>query len=357
MAVTTGMIGHGFYNQNSEPQWAATEYVLPWTVDAALSMDLSDPPHTVGLGDFGCSEGRNSVTVFQSLVEACRKRTTRPIQTVHSDLPTNDFSELFERLRPEGQSFFGDSVYSGAVGGSMYDQLLPPRSLHFATTFNAIGFLSERPLDRLPGYILPNGPSAVRGVGTVAKTEQAMFARQAASDLESFLASRSAELVPGGKLLIQVFGAGPERRTCDGLYDVLNDALLEHVAEGLISQDTYETFYQPVYFRTLHELTAPVAEASAPCASLFLLERAESYEVPVAFVEDYSASGDIGTYARAYTNFFRAFTEPVLRLHLGEDCGPVVVSLYDRAESLLRNNPERYPFHYVAHAMLLTRRL
>ena len=33
----------------------------------------------------------------------------------------------------------------------MYDQLCPPQSLHLATTFNAIGFLSRKPLDRLPG--------------------------------------------------------------------------------------------------------------------------------------------------------------------------------------------------------------
>jgi len=357
MAVTTGMIGRGFYNRNSAPQWAAIDYVLPWIDEAARAMVFPDPPATVGLADFGCSEGGNSIEVMTTLVAACREHTTRPIQTIHSDLPTNDFSELFKRLRPEGQSVFGETVHSAAVGGSMYDQLLPSRSVHFATTFNAIGFLGARPLDRLPGYILPNGPSKVRGVGTVTEAEHAAFAQQAALDLEAFLTARAAELVPGGKLLVEVFGAGAEHRTCDGIYDVLNDALRAHVSDGTISRDVYETFYQPVYFRTLDELTAPVTAPRAQCAGLFRMERVESYEVPVPFVEDYRGSRDVDIYADAFTNFFRAFTEPVLRLHLGDDPDPsaVIASIYDRIEELLRARPERYPFHYVAHAMLLTR--
>jgi len=156
MAVTTGMIGRGFYNRNSAPQWAAIHYVLPWIDEAVRGMDFADPPATVGLADFGCSEGGNSIAVMTTLVAACREHTTRPIQAIHSDLPTNDFSELFKRLRREGRSVYGEAVHSAAVGGSMFDQLLPPRSVHFATTFNAIGFLGARPLDRLPGYILPN---------------------------------------------------------------------------------------------------------------------------------------------------------------------------------------------------------
>ena len=379
MTVTTGMIGAGFYNRNSAPQWSATEYVLPWVEGAALDMELAEPPSTIGLADYGCSEGRNSIAVMTRLVAACRTRTARPIQTIHSDLATNDFSELFKQLRPEGlrpkglrpeglrpegarpedRTVYGDSdVYSAAVGGSMFDQLLPPRSLHFATTFNAIGFMARRPLDRLPGYILPNGPSKTNSVGHVSDEDRQAFADQAAVDLEAFLQARAVELVPGGKLLIQVFGAGEDYRTCDGIYDVLNDAMLELLDEGMLSQDGYETFYQPVYFRTLDELTAPFAEAEASCAPLFRLERAETYEVPVPFEQDLRETGDVGRYANAYTNFLRAFTEPVLRLHFHDhpSVAAAIEQIYRRIETLLRKMPDRYTFHYVALAALLTRK-
>jgi gibberellin A4 carboxyl methyltransferase len=157
MEVTTGMVGRGFYNRHSAPQWAAIDYALPWLQDALVSMNLPSAPDTIMLADFGCSEGKNSIAAMQRLL---------PI---------------------------------------LYDRLLPPASTYVATTFNAIGYLSRRPLDRLPGFILPNGPSATRNIGTVSKQERAAFAQQAADDVSAFLTARATELVPGGKLLMQVF--------------------------------------------------------------------------------------------------------------------------------------------------------
>jgi gibberellin A4 carboxyl methyltransferase len=358
-SVTTGMVGHGFYNSNSAPQMAAIDYVLPWLEGACSTIVLTDSAPAIGFADFGCSEGKNSIAAMQPLVAAMRQRTSRPIQTIHSDLPTNDYSTLFTTLRPEGRSVFDDpQTYSAAVCGSMFDQILPPRSIHLACTFNAIGFLSQRPIERLESYILPNGPSALRGVGGVTDADREIFARQAVADVESFMRARAAELVPGGKLLIQVFGAGEALRTCDGIYDALNDAVLEAVDEGLIERKAYEHFYQPVYFRTLEELNAPVAGPHAPLAALFQIERAETYEVAVPFVEAFRKTGDAKHYAGEYTNFLRAFTEPVLRAsfatHLHLDS--LVSEIYGRAERLVAEHPERYEFHYIAIASLLTRK-
>jgi len=355
--VTTGMIGGGFYNRHSAPQANALEYVLPWLIEAAAAMDLSPVPEAVTLADFGCSEGQNSIKVMHAVLPVLRSRTSRPLVTIHSDLPTNDFSEALLALRPQGQSVFGENTYSAILGGSMFDRLLPPRSLHVAMTFNAVGFLSRRPLDRLPGYILPNGPSALRNVGAVTETERSAFAEQAGADLESFLRARAVELVPGGKLLVQVFGMGEEYRTCDGLYDVLNDAVLEAVTSGQIDRATYDAYYQPVYFRTLKELLTPLEAGTGVCTDLFSIDRAECYEVPVPFVEDFKQNGAAAAYASAYTRFLRAFTEPVLRLALGDNpkTDAVVGDVFGRVERLLTAHPERYRFDYVSVAALMTR--
>src|SRR5262245_14600037 len=148
MQVITGMVGQGFYNRNSAPQWAAIDYALPWLEASLESIELSAAPETITLADFGCSEGENSIAVMQRLLPVLRRQTSRPLVTIHSDLATNDFSELFKNLRVDGRSVFsiGD-VYSGAVAGSMYDRLLPPASTSVAMTFNAIGFFSRRPLE------------------------------------------------------------------------------------------------------------------------------------------------------------------------------------------------------------------
>jgi len=356
MAVTTGMLGHGFYDHHSAPQWAAIETVLPWLEDAITTLALAVEPPPIGIADFGCSEGRNSVRVMQRLIPAVRAQTRQPILTIHSDLPSNDYTGLLGRLRADGHSVFGDGAFSAVVGGSMFEQLLPASMLQLAMTFNAIGFLSRRPVARLPGYILPNGPSRLRGVGDVGPEEAHAFAAQAASDVESFLWSRAAELRPGGKLLVQVFGAGEAGRTCDGIYDALNDAVLEALDQGLIDRDGYEAYYQPVYFRTLPELTSPVVGPAAPLGAVFRLERAETYEVEVPFVRDFRQSGDAATFAARYTGFFRAFCEPVLRQAFPRpDVDQLADTIFDRAERMIRDHPERYEFHYVSVAMLLTR--
>ncbi len=357
--VITGMVGHGFYNRNSAPQMAAIAHVLPWLEEACSSLPLDDGAPAIGLADFGCSEGRNSVAAMTPLVAALRRRSSRAIQTIHSDLPTNDFAPLLAALRPGGQSVFADPLTSSAiVGGSMFDRLLPPQSIHLACTFNAIGFLSRRPVERLDGYILPNGPSALRNVGKVSREDRALFARQAAQDIERFLQARAEELLPGGKLLVEVFGAGETLRTCDGIYDVLNDALLEMIDEGHIDHETYADYFQPVYFRTLDELTASVRGPDAPLAGLFQIDRAETYEIAVPFVETFRETGDVQPYARDYTNFFRAFTESALRKGLAAhpQCDDLVPDIYRRAERLVAEHPERYPFHYIGIAMLLTRK-
>ncbi|MEM8704573.1 MAG: hypothetical protein AAGF82_22390, partial [Pseudomonadota bacterium] len=181
-ATTTGMTGQGFYDANSTAQWNAIAAVLP-LLDSAAAQFPVQSDSVITFADYGCSEGRNSIAVMNRALRTALPRTTLPVQTVHSDLPTNDFSTLLRNLRPHGQSVFGsDRVFSSAVGGSMYDQLRPDESVHLATTFNAIGFLSKRPVATLPGYILPNGPSAARGNGTVTGEEKAAFSEQAKQD-------------------------------------------------------------------------------------------------------------------------------------------------------------------------------
>ncbi|WP_305983946.1 hypothetical protein [Roseibium sp. MMSF_3544] len=357
-ATTTGMTGHGFYDANSQTQWNAISAVLP-TLDIAAATLPLPADGVITLADYGCSEGRNSVTAMAQALKTLLPRTSLPVQTVHSDIPTNDFSTLFLNLRPNAKSVFGsDRVFSSAVGGSMYDQLRPDESVHLAMTFNAIAFLSKRPLKSLPGYIFPNGPSAARNNGYVAEADKEAFADQAKRDLETFLKVRARELVPGGKLLVQVFGATDDARTCDGIYDLLNDAVLAFVESGEISRETYERYYQPVYMRRLKELTEPVSDDRFGSAGLFDLEESRDYEVAVPFVEQYQKDGDLERYARDYVNFFRAFTEAVLRNALPEtpDRQTLVERVYAHSQEILKTNPDLYPFRYLAVEMLLTRK-
>lgn len=357
-ATTTGMVGGGFYDANSAPQWRAIEAVFPLITNAMATLEV-EGEGTIWLADFGCSEGHNSIAVMAEALDTLLPRTPRSIQTIHSDLPTNDFSKLLLNIRSDGRSVFGsEKVFSCVVAGSMYDQLVPDGSLHLATTFNAIGFLSRRPLSQLPDYIFPNGPSAARSNGKVSETDRQTFAELAKQDVASFLKVRARELAPGGKLIAQVFGRDSDASTSDGIYDLLNDAVLAFVENGEISRDAYARYYQPVYMRSLEELTAPATDPSYAVSDLFKLEQSMSYEVPVPFNEAFQRNGNLTEYAAQYVDFFRAFTEAVLRNALPDSPGrdKLVNKVYTKALELLMANPDAYPFRYIGVAMLLTRK-
>ncbi len=144
--------------------------------------------------------------------------------------------------------------------------------------------------------------------------------------------------MPGGKLCIQVFGAGPSLRVCDGIYDVLE--------AGMIDRYSDEAFYQPVYCRTLDEIVSPVR------GTPFRVDHAETYEVEDDFNDARAAGCDLATYARRYTGFYLAFTEPVVRRHCGPrpDHEALSEAIYARSAEGVAAAPDLYPHNYIAHA-------
>jgi hypothetical protein len=353
------MKGDGYYDDHSAPQMAAIAAVLPWLSEAVSSMNLETLSGPFVIADFACSEGRNSIAATRPIVAALRARDQRPIQTVHSDLPTNNFNQLFANLFPGGQRVFAESdVYSAAVTGSMYDQLLPANTVSVATTYNAIGFLNERPAAPVPNFILPMGPGRPRPGVDISPEARESFAAQAHADLVRFYTARAAELMPGGKLLVATFGANEQYRACDGIYDVLNDALLDLVAAGRLGPASYERLLFPIYFRTSEELVAPIVGVNSGLSELFRLDRVDSMEVVVPFNERLDRTGDVAAYAREFAQFMRAFTEPIILMALADqsDRDFVIDDLYPQVESRLARDPGFYPFHYIQVAALLTRR-
>lgn len=357
-ATITGMKAQGFYNKHSAPQWATIRYVLPWLSKAATNLVVPETTNALRFADFGCSEGANSIKIMAQLSEATRQTSTKPIRTNHCDLPSNDYSTLLHTIGNREQAPYTDpSVFGSIVGGSMYNQLMPPGSVHLATCFNAIGFLSKRPLERLPDCILPNGPGRLATQGSISAQEKKACDEQAEHDLKSFLKVRASELATGGKLLLQSFVENDQVSTADGIIDALDDALRDHIAAGAISQETYERYYHPVYMRNQDQLVAPVKPESGDLSHLFTLEKTECYETPVPFVEQFREDGNKESYARQMVSFFRAFTEAALTHALSGTPNPntLLDSIYTRAEERIREAPHLYPYQFISVAMLLTR--
>jgi cyclopropane-fatty-acyl-phospholipid synthase len=236
--------------------------------------------------------------------------------------------------------------------------LLPPGTVHLATSFNAILWLDRLPAVPVPDYVVYRRPHPPRPGLSVSPEVTAAFTRQAEQDLVRFLECRARELVPGGKLLVATPGDTDQARLGDGLYDVLNDACLDLVASGQLRREQYERLTMPVYFRTVAELLAPLEREGSPVRGVFAVERAEALEVPTPFIVEYRRTGDATAYAAAYTGFLRAVSEPVVRAAIDQSGGDaaIVDSLYERIRARLLAEPDRYLWRYFVVAVLLSRR-
>jgi gibberellin A4 carboxyl methyltransferase len=356
MPATTGMKGGGYYDEFSTAQGASINAVAGWLDRAAAGVALPASPRPIVVLDLGSSEGRNALAGMGRLVAGLRRRTEQPIQTVYSDLPTNNFNRLFanlEEARRAGR--YGPEVYPGAVAGSFYTTLAPPGTVHLATSFNAVLWMDRlpAPIDDFVSYRRPVPPR--RGLNPPPEVIE-VFTRQAAQDWARFLDCRARELASGGKLIVATPGDAPDGRICDGIYDLLNDSWLDLVATGDVPRDVYDKFTMPVYFRTESELRAPLEEG--PLGNAFTIDRSETMIVKTPFLAAFDQTGDAEVLAKDYAGFLRAISEPVVAAALEhrENRQAAIEALYDRAHARVLAEPKRYHFRYIQVAIELTRR-
>jgi cyclopropane-fatty-acyl-phospholipid synthase len=356
MPATTGMKGEGYYDRHSGAQSAAIGQVIDWLRQAAQAVPLPPASQPIVVLDLGSSEGRNAVAAMRVAVVALRARTAQPIQTIYSDLASNNFNQLFANLAEAGT--LADEVYASAAAGSFYGPLMPSGSVHIATCFTALLWLDRLPAEPVRDFVCYRRPTPPRAGLTTTPAQSAAFQTQAAADLQAFLRQRARELVPGGKLVVCVPGDDTVGRCCDGLYDVLNDACLDLVSANRVTCTAHERLTIPVYFRTLAEVREAVESPASSLRDAFTIDAAESLVVPTPFVDAFRRTGDVKSFAAAYAGFLRAFTEPIARAALvepGGDAG-VIDALYSRIRQRLEAEPERYAFRYVQVTAALTRR-
>jgi hypothetical protein len=353
------MKGAGFYDQHSSAQLSSIQALQAWVDDAVAHLPLPAAAQPVTVLDLGSSEGGNAIRVMATIVAGLGRRTGQPVRIFYSDLTSNNFNQLFANLEEARRAgLFPAGVYASAVGGSFYGPLLPPGTVHLATSFNAILWLDQLPSVPLPDSVAYRRPRPPRPGLAVSPEATAAFTRQAEQDLVRFLECRARELVPGGKLLVATPGDTEQARVSDGLYDVLNDACLDLVAAGQLVRAQYERFTMPLYFRTVAELLAPLEREDSPVRGAFTVDRAQALEVPPPFIVEFGRGGDVTDYAAAYTGFLRAITEPVVRAAFQQPAGDAgtVDSLYQHIHARLLAESERYLWRYIVVAALLTRR-
>jgi salicylate 1-O-methyltransferase len=123
----------GAYSRSSRVQAAG---LVPGTTlfeHAAADVELPPSPHAILLADYGAASGHNSLRPTSVAIAALRMRIEheRPICVVHTDVPENDFTALFQTLSNDPESYLSHdtAVFAMAVGRSFYQQILPSASV------------------------------------------------------------------------------------------------------------------------------------------------------------------------------------------------------------------------------------
>jgi hypothetical protein len=355
------MLGHGFYNKNSHAQAKANAYGLSLIVQAISRIDLAQIGSEFRIADYGCAQGQNSLLPMKTALTEIKNLTAKsggatiPICVTHTDLPTNDWSTLFQTVLFSPDSYLAGKrdVFCFASGTSIYQQIFPQD--HIAFGYSAI---TEHWLSRKPCSI-PNEIWSVRATGKVHDS----WAAQARADWHAFLHYRASEMQPSAQLLIIGSGANAQGNSgAEGLIDLANQLLQQLVKDGTQEATEYDQMAIPTYYRTAQEWKEPFMSDSTFAQTAGLsLDHFEEVTLPDVYLERFQQDGDAQTFAKAYTGFFKAAYEPCLFVNLSDkrtaESRQHVMDLFSqKLQFALAQDPEKYSCRWVLHLMLISKK-
>uniref|UniRef100_A0A803MRS0 Uncharacterized protein n=1 Tax=Chenopodium quinoa TaxID=63459 RepID=A0A803MRS0_CHEQI len=243
-----------------------------------------------------------------------------------NDLPSNDFSLLFKNLlNLEALKRKDDNgeplCFLMGVPGSYYDMLFPRNSLHFVHSNYALHRLSKIPPGLYDDQGMPINKKNIYTAETSPKSVAKAYWDQFEQDFNLFLKCRSKEVVSNGFMLLTLTGS-PCSSTNSSIwrsygFNLLTEALLCLVSEGLIKEEKLDNFDFPCYLASTDELEIIVQKEGS-----FVVEHSETLPLDIApEIEDKWERSQI------VTNFIRAFSESVLSHHFGDE---IITPFYEK---------------------------
>jgi hypothetical protein len=293
----------GYYAEHSAPQAAYGSLAMGWLEAAAGEVEpprLGDP---LVVADLGAADGGNSLQPMRRAVTALRERfPTPPVLVVHTDIPGNDFSSLFELIEHAPESYLlCASVFALAAGRSFYERLFPDRFVSLAWSSIAVHWLSRVP-EPIHDHIYCSFATG---------TARDALRAQSEADWQAFLGHRAAELRSGGRLIVSGGAAADDGASgAEGLMTMANDALAQLEDARELRSAERERMTIPTWNRTVAEFLAPF-DSRAHTDGLDL-RRHTFCTLPDPYMSAYKQNGDLDRYSTAVADFFRAAFEPSL---------------------------------------------
>jgi hypothetical protein len=327
------MAGGGYYNRYSGLQQANLQSALPLLEEAARAVG-ADGEGPVTIVDYGASQGRNSMAPMGRAIDLVRSvDALRPVQIVHTDLPSNDFASLFGLLNHDPASYLTGrtGVFPSAIGRSYFAPLLPAGSVDLGWSSNALHWMSRNPVD-VPDH----------GWAVFSQSAEARAAVDAvlAGDWLAFLTARAVELRPGGRIICQFMGRGPDSHGFEWMAGHFWQAIADMAHDGLLSAAETLRMTAPSAGRSLAQLAAPFEGGLVPD---LLIDHLSAIPSPDPYWDAYQESGDAAQLGQQWATMMRAANGPnfFARVDGGRDREAMLDELTRRLAARIAADPQR----------------
>ena len=347
------MKGAGYYSKATTGAKDVIDGGLPMVLDAIAGMDIADDGSVFTVADMGCADGGTSIDLIGAVLKEIRRRApSRPIRMVYTDLPRNDFGQLFRIIHGQTDipSYIEDipDLYVLASATSFHQAMFPPATLNFGFSATASHYISAKP------GVISNHVHMVGARGV----EREAYHEQGRRDWQVMLLNRAAELASGGRLALFNFGIDGEGRYLGNtggvdMFDTFNELWAELAEVGAIGRDEYVETNFPQCYRTVEQFTAPLEDPSNPIYQAGIrLEHVETRVVPCPYAADFKVHGDSEKFARDYIPTLRSWSESVFMSGLSErrsieERRQIVDEFYGRYEDRVRRAPQGHGMDYV----------
>ena len=353
-STTIAMKSGGYYSARTKGAKDVIDNASPLVLAAVEALEL-DPAaaRPIGLADFGTADGGTSMEMIGRTLAALRARAPeRPMVLTYTDLPSNDFSQLFRNTQGLGTAGDHLSGYEGlhvfASGTSFYRPILPPGSLDLGFSATAMHWITQAPCP-IPDHVHAVGASG---------DERAAYTAQGMADWTAILTHRARELAPGGRLVMVNFcidEAGRYLGNTGGvnMFDTFNTLWQRLRDEGAITAEEYRNTNFPQFYKTVAQFRAPLDDPHGPLRAAGLrLEHIETRVVPCPYKAEYLADGDLAAFAPALVGTLRSWSETVFANGLdparpAAERAEILERFYASYEDEIRANPEGHAMDYV----------
>ncbi|XP_068309887.1 probable jasmonic acid carboxyl methyltransferase 2 [Pyrus communis] len=344
--------GETSYAQNSKVQGkilSIAKSIIDEAVQKLLCSNIA-PIGSMGIADLGCSSGPNAFLVISDIIDAIHathssSSSSREFRVFLNDLFSNDFNTIFMSLpafynqlkKEKGDRF--ESFFISAVPGSFYGRLFPAKCLHFVHSSSSLHWLSQVP----PGLDCQAGGRALnKGKIYISKTSPQCvldaYSLQFHKDFSLFLKSRAEEIVGGGRMVLSLMGrssSDPSTQESCYQWELLAHALMSMVLEGLIEEETVDSFNAPYYAPSEEELKLELENEGS-----FTVDRLEAFEI------DWDGGAEISVVAsgQRVAKTIRAVVESIIESHFGKD---IMDDLFRRYAELVADHLSKSRTKYI----------